>query len=103
MLCESLQKLITEKEKAMYKYLESMLDKENFSKLKTAVKHNTLIIVSGANGSGKTSLTRALRRTGQPVREEHEVCIIELKNKIENQDAKASEIIFSELNNILKH
>lgn len=87
----------------MSKYLENMLDKENYSKLKSAFKHNTMIIITGANGSGKTSLARALRRTGHPVREEHEVCIIELKNKIETQDAKASEVIFSELNDILKH
>lgn len=65
-------------------YLLKLLGKIDFCRLNRALRDGKTIIVSGAYGSGKTTLVKILKKSGYQAVEDFETCQITLKKPLDS-------------------
>lgn len=64
-------------------YLKTVLGEKKYSKLQSAVTNNQLILVTGQQQTGKTTLTNLLNSAGYHAVEDFDVCEIMLEKPID--------------------
>lgn len=64
-------------------YLKTVLGEKKYSKLQSAVANNQLILVTGQQQTGKTTLTSLLNSAGYHAVEDFDVCEIMLEKPID--------------------
>ena len=65
-------------------YLKTVLGEKKYSKLQSAVANNQLILVTGQQQTGKTTLTSLLNSAGYHAVEDFDVCEIMLEKPIDH-------------------
>lgn len=68
---------------SLEEYLKDVLGEKQYSKIQSAIANNQLILVTGQQQTGKTTLTSLLNSAGYHAVEDFDVCEIMLEKPID--------------------
>lgn len=80
-------------------YLKKLLGEKRTIELKRALANGEIIVVSGVEESGKTTLVRTLNTLGYVAVEDFNVYKLNLTKPLETCDPNIDDVIFSDPNN----